>query len=133
MERERWARVEHLYHAALELAESQRDTFLEESCSGDAALRREVQSLLQQEANAGQFLEVPALEKAARALGHQQALANRSKDDDALGIVGRTISHYRIIEKLGGGGMGVVYKRRTPALGDSWPSSSCPKSPIPIL
>ena len=59
--RERWQEIERLYHLALEDEESRRAEFLEQSCGGDEALRREVESLLAYEKPTETFMEAPSL------------------------------------------------------------------------
>jgi hypothetical protein len=75
---DRWHRLEHLYHAALERPDTERSTYLREACSDDPELLQEIEELLRSPQGTERFLETPALATAASDLVSQSMNAGDS-------------------------------------------------------
>jgi hypothetical protein len=105
MDSERWRRIDNLLQSALARPPAEREDFLRQACAGDESLRREVESLAASHDEAGSFLDRPPGPAAAQAFVAEQ---NSQAPGSSVSLTGQIISHYRVIEKLGAGGMGVV-------------------------
>jgi serine/threonine protein kinase len=95
-ESSRWARVEALFHEALKIDdEYRRDDFLRQRCGDDVSLYRDVVTLLTADAQTGD------------AIG--QAVRGAAEMVEIEAFLGRSVGPWRVVRKIGHGGMGTVY------------------------
>lgn len=100
MNAERLNQIEKIYHAAIEIAPAERQSFLDEICGNDEDLRREVESLLAVDQTSNNIFDTPPETLAAEMFSNNETPAN---------LAGKEFNHYKVIRLLGAGGMGEVY------------------------
>ncbi len=92
MHPERWRRIKEILDVGLRLESAEREAYLARVCEGDVELREEVQSLIVAYEEGGDALEPVRPERPADPL------------------IGAIVDRYRILEHIGSGGMGSVYR-----------------------
>ncbi len=103
---ESWQRVQKILEEALVLSRDDRGSFLDSTCGDDLELRREVESLLEMDDEAGAFIEEPVL--SLRPETDETRPRGACSTSPGVGREGDRIGSYRILRELGRGGMGKV-------------------------
>jgi len=99
---ERWTQIEELFHRAAESDPQHRAAILDHACGEDSDLRAQVEALL-------------CCDQGARS--KMQNAVRAEFESVAFSLTGTTVSHYRILHGIGGGGMGLVYSAEDLKLG----------------
>ncbi|HTT24792.1 MAG TPA: protein kinase [Candidatus Sulfotelmatobacter sp.] len=104
---DRWQKIEALFQQAADVDRKRRDALLDRACAGDDSLRAEIESLLKQHDQSREFMEepvIPGTQLDERSMVQIGPLERGSQSNEKL------IGHYRVMEQIGAGGMGVVFK-----------------------
>ncbi|HEX8734316.1 MAG TPA: protein kinase, partial [Pyrinomonadaceae bacterium] len=118
---EKWEQISEIYHSALEIDSSERRrAFVEEACADDESLRREVESLLAANSELGDFIAEPVVKDIAPLLTLENA--------PSVSLAGKSLGHYRVVSRIGSGGMGEVYLAKDSKLNRSVAIKTLPVS-----
>src|SRR5688572_2999406 len=104
---ERWQQVKEIFNSAISHRPEERSFFISQACSGDEALRSEVESLIASHERGGNFIDEPAFVAAAAYL----------VDDKSELKPGQAIGSYEVLSFISRGGMGEVYLAEDKRLG----------------